>query len=110
MARRSLKSKPATTAQTARGPSTAVQCQQARKQPKKEMTTMQIETFQTRNQHQSRRQPQGRRRYQAFANTRPTASTATGESAPRKASSPIRGELSGAPEEFMRNQGQPNGE
>jgi hypothetical protein len=110
MARRSLKSKPATTAQSARGLSTAVQYQQARKTPKREMTTMQIETFQTRNQHQRRRQSVGRRRYQAFASTRPTASTATGEGAPREASTPIRGELSGAPEEFVRNQGQPNGE
>jgi hypothetical protein len=71
---------------------------------------MQIETFQTRNQHQSRRQSLGRRRYQAFANTRPTAAAASGSGAPREAASPIRGELSGAPEEFVRNQGQPNGE
>jgi hypothetical protein len=105
-----LRPNPATTNQRAREPSTASRCWQARKKPKREMTTMQTETFQTRNQHQSRRQSLGRRRYQSFANTRPTASTATGEGAPREASPPIRGELSGAPEEFVRNQGQPNGE
>jgi hypothetical protein len=88
-----------------------LRCRAARNKPNtKEMINMQTETIETSNIHRSRRQPPGRTRFEAFASTRQNAPLASAEGAPREAASSLRGALSGAPEEFVRNQGQPNGE
>ena len=58
----------------------------------------------------TQRQPEGGRRYQAFTSTLRQPSAGSSEASQGEAGGGIKAALSGASQEFARNQRQPNGE